>query len=180
MSDRVLRWPLAVVLDGAYAFPIRSPTRILLLLSAALAACDGLREAEEVDAGVDVPLVCDAPVPPEVTWSYLYATYFGPNTPGHCGNSGCHDPPLGHGGWICGATADSCYHGMLNRTIRNKPQPLIDLQDPPASLLIAPDSPLIWFDPKNGIMPQDNLVPNPCATRDIPRWLSPDGGAQEN
>jgi len=136
------------------------------------------REAEVRDAGVR-DLACP-PADAGVDWPSLYANYFGPGTAGHCGNHLCHDGPsaggVPHGGWVCGATADSCYHGMLARVSKGRPAPLINLRDPPASLLIDPvRSPLAWFAPL-GNMPFDNAVVDSCAARDVPRWLVPDGG----
>ena len=74
---------------------------------------------------------------PTPTWTYLYATYFGPpmassvpdaapvgglascaNIPGSChqaaADTGVKNPPMS--GFICGTTPDQCYQGMLHAT----------------------------------------------------------------
>src|ERR1700730_12477361 len=52
------------------------------------------------------------------TWEYVYTNYFGPGTPGHCGNSKCHrDRALG--GFLAGTTSDSCSLGLLGAHLIN-------------------------------------------------------------
>ena len=146
--------------------------------------CTYQHRAEIIDVDLPAPEVPDAGCPAveqvPATWASLYASYFGPQTPGHCGNVGCHDTLAeNHGGWACGASAHECYQGMLARTVNGTARPLIDVHDPPASLLIDQvKSPLVWFS-SIGNMPNDARHPNACAARDIPRWLTPDGGGQE-
>jgi hypothetical protein len=139
--------------------------------------CDEQPLAQIIDAGAAPPdLVCTTVEPNPPTWSYLYATYFGEGTPGHCGASGCHElANVGGGGkWVCGTSSDSCFQGMVQKK-------LINLTNPPASDIASPGrSPLVWFNVDTGNMPKDNQVPNSCAARDIPAWLASDGGATEN
>ena len=143
-------------------------------------ACWVQREGEVRDASVQAPVVCTEPVPATVTWTFLYSKYFGPGSAGHCGNSKCHDALPSNGNWVCGPTSHTCYEGMLARVVNGSPRPLLNLADPPSSVLISPaKSPLVWFNPV-GNMPNDAMDPNPCASRDIPRWFDPDGGALEN
>jgi hypothetical protein len=131
------------------------PVRKLLIL-AVLSGCGG---AGSADLG------------PPPTYTDLYAKYFGPGTPGHCGNSNCHlGTPVVHV-WICGSTRDTCHAGMVKVG-------LIKPSDPTHSLIIDPlNSPLSWFNP-NGPMPKDNPGPNPAAMQDIAAWVA--AGAQDN
>jgi hypothetical protein len=134
-----------------------------LLLAVILTGCSGGAEGPppESDGGVD------APVTP-MTWTELYGTYFGPSTPGHCGqSSACHQ--MSQGGFTCGTTADSCYKGMVAAF-------LIDPTHPTMSAIADPNqSPLVWF---GGNMPRDNLASNAQAKIDVAAWVA--AGAQEN
>jgi hypothetical protein len=96
------------------------------------------------------------------TWSFVYANYIGPGTPGHCGNAGCHQHI--QSGFMCGTSKDTCYNGLLAKGLigtKSNPQLLVD----PAG------SPVIWFS-SSGVMPQDNAVPNAAATRDVGAWVA--------
>ena len=111
------------------------------------------------------------PAPKGNTWSYLYATYFAGTsaaaTPGHCGASRCHLNTF-HG-FRCGPDGNTCYAGMVGVGLINPAQP--------TSSLIGQtnNSPLVWTDPANGIMPLDEAKPNPQGAADILAWL--DAGA---
>jgi hypothetical protein len=114
------------------------------------------------DAAEDVPSTL-------MTWTELYAAYFGPSTPGHCGSSSsCH--LTSRAGFLCGTTADSCYKGLVAAA-------LVDPAHPTMSPIADPNqSPLAWFGAGN--MPQDNPVGNTRAQKDIAAWVA--AGAQEN
>jgi hypothetical protein len=103
-------------LEGGQALPL--PT------SSARGASFGGSGADTGDSGSASSVVADA-APPAATWTTLYALYFGnPMTggcgafPGSChqaaGDSGAKVPPSS--GFVCGATQDACYQGMLNAT----------------------------------------------------------------
>jgi hypothetical protein len=98
------------------------------------------------------------------TWDYIYARYLGPGTPGHCGNGSCHGGRA-IGGFLAGATSDSCFLGLLAagliRYDCSLDSPIADPQN----------SPLTWFSP-TGRMPADNQKPNAQAQMDITAWLS--------
>lgn len=111
------------------------------------------------DAGPTPP--ADAgPSPSTATWSTIYGDLFGPNTPGHCGNSGCHQTIKG--GFLCGTSADTCYQGMVTAGF-------LTPDDPTHSPIIDPNnSPLAWF---NGGMPLDNSDPNDAAAAELTAWI---------
>jgi hypothetical protein len=137
-------------------------------LAILLAACSGGVDSPppDADAGqLDAPPVADAP---PMTWSQLYAAYFGPSTPGHCSeSSSCH--LMSQGGFMCGTTPDSCYKGMVAAA-------LVDPAHPTMSALADPNlSPLAWF---GGNMPRDMPGANAEAARDVAAWVA--AGAQEN
>src|SRR4029079_9396095 len=56
-----------------------------------------------------------------MTFTKLYASTIGPNTPGHCGNSGCHVKK--RGGLKCGATKDDCFQGLVAAGLVDTAQP---------------------------------------------------------
>jgi PQQ-like domain len=94
------------------------------------------------------------------TFTDVFDTLLGPNTPGHCTNAGCHQNT--HAGFRCGRTKDECYQGLLDKG-------LVTPDDPSDSPLGQKDvSPLAWF---GGPMPADNPVPNPAAAAKITAWL---------
>jgi hypothetical protein len=91
------------------------------------------------------------PPPPGTapTYSELYTTYFAPGTEGHCANAGCHGG-TNYTIWLCGATKDTCYTGMVGAG-------LISRANPTASVLAdTRGSPLRWVNPA-GNMPKDAL-----------------------
>ena len=70
---------------------------------------------------------------PSPTWTFLYATYFGPRQTGGCGAApGCHQTAsdwgvvvgvneadgdvFGPSGFLCGTTQEECYQGLLHAT----------------------------------------------------------------
>jgi len=135
----------------------------------------------DFDAGDPPPVMRDmpdsgtlaAPLPDggaAPTWSYVYATYFGPGSLGHCGNSGCHDIVNNH--FMCGTTAATCYQGLLDGM-------LIDTTNPTSSRLVDPNrTPLSWYNTGGG-MPYDmNFDPNATAGADIGAWVF--AGAMNN
>jgi hypothetical protein len=99
---------------------------------------------EQVDAGnLAAPLPDGGPAP---KWSYIYATYFGPGSLGHCGDSGCHNIVNNH--FMCGTDQATCYQGMLDT-------PLIDPMTPSNSRITNPErTPISWFNTGGG-MPFD-------------------------
>lgn len=113
-------------------------------------------DAGSRDAHADGP-----PPPPAMTWTKLYTGYFGPGTPGHCGNSGCHGAT--RAGFSCGATKTSCFSGLVAAG-------LVSPASPSSSRLGDPlQSPLAWF---GGPMPKDNAVANPAAAQAVTAWLT--------
>ncbi len=132
----------------------------LLVLAASLAACSsgGSSDAHLGDGGgVDA---ADA-APLSATWTAVYGAYFGAGTPGHCGNAGCHAQT--RGGFLCGATKDTCYQGLVTTS-------LISSKDPPTSPLVDPAaSPLTWF---GGLMPTDRQGPNEAAAAAVKAWVT--------
>lgn len=123
-------------------------------------APDAADAADAADAQADVHVQTP-------TWSSLYAQFFGPGTPGHCGDSGCH--ASARGGFACGTTKASCYAGLVASG-------LVDAQAPASSPLGDRDtSPLAWF---GGGMPADRPTPNPTAAAAVTAWLA--AGAHQN
>ncbi|MDB4997246.1 MAG: hypothetical protein JWM74_4678, partial [Myxococcaceae bacterium] len=136
-----------------------------LLLTATLAACaSSTSSPDTADPGTDyVSEDAGISTAAKGTWTYVYSTYFGPKTPGHCGNSGCHANT--RSSFRCGATQDDCYKGLLSSG-------LVDPAKGEASKLAnASTSPVIWFSTKGG-MPRDNRKANATAAADIREWLA--------
>jgi hypothetical protein len=74
--------------------------------------------------------------------------------------------------WLCGATRDSCYAGMLDVG-------LIDAHEPTRSLIANPSrSPLTWINAAGGIMPLDAQGPNEAGRAAITAWVT--AGAPDN
>ena len=97
------------------------------------------------------------------TWSALYAGYFGPGTVGHCGNVGCHAAT--QAGFKCGASATTCYNGLVNKG-------LINPQNPSQSIFANPQlTPLSWFGGA-GPMPKDQAGPNAAAAQAVTAWVA--------
>ena len=116
-------------------------------------------ESPEKDGGVTI-------VPAEKkTWSYIYATYFGPGSLGHCGNSGCHQNSRAN--FKCGATKDTCYAGLVANTQIGTDASIQRLVDPTRTSLA-------WFNDRNGggSMPADDPVPNGTAADEITAWAT--------
>jgi hypothetical protein len=98
------------------------------------------------------------------TFTEIYESFLGPNTPGHCGD--CHASIVG--GFQSGTLQDDCYAGLVGAG-------LVDRANPTSSRLAGSDSPLAWF---GGDMPTDNREPNDDAVTAIQAWLA--SGAQNN
>ena len=99
---------------------------------------------------------------PSVTWTTIYEEAFAPGTPGHCGNSGCHEKT--QSGFACGTSASSCLQGMISKG-------LLDTANPTESTLgSASSSPLRWVN-TNGVMPADNKSAEPQLGADIAAWV---------
>ena len=99
---------------------------------------------------------------PSVTWTTIYEEAFAPGTPGHCGNSGCHEKT--QSGFACGTSASSCLQGMISKG-------LLDTANPTESTLgSASSSPLRWVN-ANGVMPADNKSAEPQLGADIAAWV---------
>jgi hypothetical protein len=139
---------------------------LALPLALAVVGCSGGGgDATGGSSGTSGVVTDPAPTTPSSakTWTAIYAAYFGPGTPGHCGNSGCHATV--RVGFACGATKDSCYAGLVAKG-------LIDPANPSGSLLVdSSRSPVAWFDTTNGIMPKDAPEPNAQAAADIRAWV---------
>ncbi len=84
----------------------------------------------ELTGGEALPVIADIPDctqtgPSCATWTYLYACYFGTNSPhtGGCSAQGtsCHAAGTSYGagesGFICGSSSDMCWHGITSATI---------------------------------------------------------------
>jgi hypothetical protein len=99
----------------------------------------------------------------KTTWSYIYGTYFGSGTPGHCGNAGCHQTI--RRGFACGTDKSSCYNGLVAVGLIGTRAPTQPLVDPTAS-------PVAWFNQKTGSMPADNPVANTLAEREVRAWVA--------
>jgi hypothetical protein len=119
----------------------------------------GAEEAAVADAGAPPN---DASTGPAPTWTELYATYFGPGTPGHCsGTGGCHTNQ--RGGFKCGANKNECYAGLVAAEL------VMPLQPAASPLGVEGESPIAWF---GGGMPLDNPVPNAAAKAAVKAWLA--------
>ncbi len=137
----------------------------LLLLTATASACASSKSAPGTEDPGNGYVTEDAGVSTAAkgTWTYVYSTYFGPKTPGHCGSSGCHAST--RSGFRCGATQDDCYQGFLSSG-------LVDPAKGDGSKLAdASTSPVIWFSP-NGGMPRDNRKANATAAAEVREWLA--------
>jgi hypothetical protein len=134
--------------------------RMRSLLFVVLTAC-GAQPATEADA--DPPCIppANSTAP---TYTQLYAQYFAPGTPGHCATAHCHADP-GHDTWLCGASKDSCYAGMVSVQ-------LIDPIHPTRSMIGDPNiSPLSWVSP-SGDMPFDATMAFPAGRDAIVAWVA--------
>ena len=97
-----------------------------------------------------------------LTWTKIYDEAFGPGTPGHCGNSGCHGTI--QAGFLCGSTAATCLAGM-------KTKGLLSTKAPKTSTLgSTTSSPLRWVH-TGGVMPADNKTAEPKLAADIEAWV---------
>ncbi len=101
------------------------------------------------------------------TWSAVYGAFFGPSTPGHCGNSGCHQ--VTRANFKCGTSKTACYNGLVSAGLVNPSSPRSSVLGDPTR------SPLSWF---GGGMPADQAVSNPRAAAAVTAWLA--AGAQNN
>ncbi len=143
---------------------------IALCLGALMAGCSSTSTRSHADGGPNAgedsgALSEDAP--DDGTWTTVYRKYFGAGTPGHCGNTNCHN--TSRAGFRCGPTKDTCYEGLVGAG-------LLDATKPASSVLIDPQaSPLAWF---GGAMPADNAVPNERAASTLRTWVL--GGAHND
>jgi hypothetical protein len=121
---------------------------------------DAATDGGKTDAGAD-------------TWTSLYANYFGPNTPGHCGNSYCHRDSGSSGGkdLVCGTTQAACYKGLVSSGLVSTTSPST------SSLGVPTTSPLSWYG-HGGKMPDDNRMTNAAAAAAVTAWLN--AGAKNN
>ena len=125
----------------------------------AMAACAG--DAQPA-ADANVPCV-PAPDSTAPTYAQLYAQYFAPSTPGHCATARCHADP-DHTTWLCGGSAATCYHGMVEVG-------LIDPANPKASMIASTSSPLSWIN-STGNMPFDATGSFPAGRDAILAWVA--------
>lgn len=110
----------------------------------------------------------------KLTWTYIYGTYFGAATPGHCGNAGCHS--FSRGGFLCASKAN-CYTSITanNSSVGGR---MVNVATPGQSVLLdAANSPVSWFS-ASGNMPQDALTKNATAATEIAAWIN--AGAPNN
>jgi hypothetical protein len=114
------------------------------------------------------PLPDGGPAP---TWTELYQLYFGPNTPGNCGNpnNNCHANANNH--FACGATQDSCYQGLV---AGNLVLPSAPMTSPIADPTVTP---LSWYG-SGGNMPDEKSTPDQAAADAVSAWVY--AGAQNN
>jgi hypothetical protein len=117
-------------------------------------------QTDNPDAGPGPqPLPDGGPAP---KWSYMYTTYFGPNSLGHCGNSGCHDKINNH--FICPPDPTQCWQGLVDGN-------WINTTDPMSSQLgNYNQTPLSWFN-SGGNMPKDAVRANQTATDEVSAWI---------
>jgi hypothetical protein len=109
------------------------------------------------DAGDD-----SAPPVDKLSWTYIYGTYFGPGTLGHCGNAGCHATVL-HG-FVC-ASQKGCYSSLVNSGWISQSAPTTSaIGDPTASILA-------WYG-NGGTMPQDAIRKNATAGSEVTAWVA--------
>ena len=150
-----------------------SPFSLLLVSLSLLPACTVHTIASPTDSGTVNPQ--DAALSPDsgadasvidagdkTTWNYIYATYFGPGSVGHCGNSGCH--AVLKANFACGSQA-ACYESLVTRQLIGVEASVQPLVDPQAT-------PLAWFANGNGSMPQDKPVANATAANEITAWAA--------
>jgi hypothetical protein len=117
--------------------------------------------------GADAEQDTAAPVD-TLTWTYIYTTYFGPNTPGHCGNAGCHETI--RGGFVC-SSKTGCYSSLVNSAWITPSSPTASpIGDPTQSILA-------WYG-MGGTMPQDGVKRNATAGSDVTAWVK--AGAKNN
>lgn len=121
-------------------------------------------EGEEATADAKTP---DAKQADSATdWKDVYSKLFAANTPGHCANAGCHEKKKG--GFLCGATAETCFNGLVAAG-------LLNLDDPKSSRLIDEEqSPLSWYGNTTdeiGTMPLDKAIKNEEAADLVTRWV---------
>jgi hypothetical protein len=132
------------------------------------AAGDDAGDDGGADAGTDAPA-------DKLTWSYIYATYFGRNTPGHCGTVGCHG--TARAGFVC-SSQSVCYTSITTNNANVGGQ-IVSPQTPSKSVLIDPNSsPVFWFNQAGGNMPEGALAPNDTAKAEITAWIN--AGAPNN
>src|SRR5438309_1862268 len=62
----------------------------------------------------------------KLTWTFVYATYFGKGTPGHCGTAGCHGTT--RQGFLCNNKA-TCYTSITTQN-PNVGGKMVNLQTP--------------------------------------------------
>jgi hypothetical protein len=113
------------------------------------------------DAGTDGPV-------DKLTWGYIYTSYFGKGTPGHCGTAGCHG--TARAGFVC-SSQSLCYTSITtsNANVGGK---MVNPQSPSMSVILDPaNSPLFWFNPAGGNMPDGALMANDTAKAEITAWI---------
>lgn len=96
------------------------------------------------------------------TWSQIYALYMGPQTPGHCSDTGgCHTTL--RGGFKCGTSKSDCFQGLVSAG-------LVTPSNGSASPLgLVGQSPLVWL---GGGMPLDSAAQNPAAAAAVQAWVA--------
>jgi hypothetical protein len=111
-------------------------------------------------------------------WTDLYQCYFGPSGPDSCSGQGtmCHATADSQGGadWVCGATSDSCYMGMVGDPSIDPTQ---DSSDPTNNPLYS----ILCQTNGDGFMPYLCLQPAQLFPADMARiaaWIQ--AGGTEN
>jgi hypothetical protein len=132
------------------------------------------------DAAPDLPITTvlhcggfDGGAPQPTTWTYVYNTYFGPGTAGHCANCHGNAAPGGFstGTSLAATTKDTFYSGLV--AIGQ-----ISTTAGTSSALGNPaQSALSWFGPMRTssaglLMPQDQQALNPAAVAAVCGWVA--------
>jgi hypothetical protein len=133
--------------------------RAVAILVGVLAGCGGA--AASAPSGLQAPppprptvtVTLQASSPPPPTWTAIFATYFGPGSPGGCGQaSRCHAEQM--------RDASSAYDWLARR----------GYIDGTRSALVSPsNSCLRWF---GGNMPPQARPADGDATRDLQAWVA--------
>ena len=109
------------------------------------------------------------------TFSDVYDNWLGPNTPGHCSDTYCHNLSTSKGskasGFVCGSTKADCFAGLVTAG-------LVNTATPASSVLGTPSStPLSWYG-QGGLMPADGAMTNAAGAAAVTAWIN--AGAKDD